>query len=816
MSHPENLHREQLALGRMPSAPNQTNDEANVEEQARQLIDQGKYSEAIELIGDVKGLGSLEATLTSFRSLLPFDKSKKLVETAAEIYRDRAGIQSELGWLRYSDERYDEALVVFDQILTKRPDHAPALQGKIASLRLLRRFQEAGKLLQDNIKNFPNHLGIQSELGWLLFDQNRYDKAAQVFIKVYEKGDSSVLIWIISCFRSQRCFQEAQIWIRKAFQLKPDDVEILNEEGCLCFDQKQYENALNKFEDALRIDPQHEFALSGKIASLRLLRRYEEAEASLERALNSHPKSSGILNERGWLLVDQKKFDRANESFDAAVDLLPNRIALKFSRIAALIAMNDGYRALEFLKDLKETYPGDIEVMDRLGRLYLRRNELKLAENEFQGILKLEPDHLLGLNGLGAVYFNQNRYRDASKTFGRVVEKDPHNALAYTNLARAVIRLEDAPRRRWRPVETSASFRASGESITSTSSRLDQAEGYCKKALKIDSRSADAYGCLGIIAFKRGNLREAKELFQTSIKMDPRQGSYRDLGALYLTMKQHDKAQENLEKALENNKDDAIAHLELGYLYAQTGRTEQAMSEFHQARSIDPNNDEAPRAIATMHLRSHNFDDAEDILRKALKTLDNSRRWQVHLTLCRLLTQKGDETEDTLHYDEALMEAKTAKRLKPEHGDPYFHIGIILGKQKDYRGALKQFRLCLSKNRHHDQADLSKRRVQAHLRKERSGSYFWVGFCVGVLCVSQLVLLWYYFSQNKVTGTILSVLIPVLLSLVMVGFLMPWVIKFKMPGLEVGLVEHKDLVYQGPKGEIGFSKASPTISSGPR
>lgn len=790
-------------------------DDLSIEELAHQLVDQGRYQDAVELF-EVNPLSRLESILTSLRSKLTFVRAKELIETAAKTYPKSPGIQSELGWLYYSNEQYDDALNVFNQSLLIQADHGSALQGKIATLRLLRRFQDANKMLLETADSFPDHLGIQSERGWVLFDQKRYDKASEVFETVYKKGDNSVLKWIISCFRLQRRFQEAQTWMLKAHGLKPNDVEILNEEGWLSFDRKQYENALIRFNHALEIDDRHEFGLQGRIASLRLLRRYAEAEGVLREALRTHPKSTGILIERSWLLIDQNKSLEASESFDAAVNLVPNRMALKFSRIDGLISMDEGYRALELLKELRESYPDDIEIMDRLGRLYLRRNELKNAEGEFQGILKKDATHVLGLNGLGAVYFSYARYADASKIFSRVIQEDPNNALAHTNLARALIRQDAVTKRRWRTREVSQLFRATSvETNPSGFHRLEEAEAHCKKALKIDSKSAHAYGCLGIIAYKRGNLSEAEELFQTSIKMDPQEGSYRDLGALYVVTKQHDKAEENLTKALEINKDDAVAHVELGYLYDQTGKIEQALREFHRAKSLDPNNDEPPRAIATVYMRNNNFDEAEDILRNSLKTLDKSRRWQVHLTLCRLLTQKGDETEESLHYEEALMEAKKAKRLKPEHGDPYFHIGIIMAKQKDYRAALKNLRFCLNKNSHHYEAELSKRRVQAHLRKERSGSYFWVGFCVGVLCVSQLVLLWYYFSQDKVTGTILSVLIPVLLGLVMVGFLMPWVIKFKMPGLEVGLVEQKEPIYQGPKGEVGFSKASATISSGP-
>ena len=785
-----------------------------LEERARSYIDQGLYKKAIEIF-DVANVSVLESIINSIRSKLPFEEVEKIIKVALKDYSKNASIRSELGWLYYSNEQYTEAIGAFDQALETDQNYAPAIQGKTASLRLLRRFRDAQKVLDRVAEGFPEHFGIQSELGWLYFDQKLYDEGLRIFEEVYKKGDSSALKWIVSCARAQRRFPEAEKWILEALQVLPNDVEILNEKGWFHFDQKHYIRALDAFNEALGIDNQHEFALQGKISSLRRNRQFQEAQETLRVASTLHPRSAGILSERGWLFLDQQQNSKAARAFEEAVKLLPNRIALRYSQIEALIAMNRAYEALPALKELEQKFPGDIEIMERLGRFYLRRNDLKSAEKEFRAILDLDEKSLLGLNGMGAVYFSQARYAEATKILRRVVEADPKNPLWYTNLARAVVRQEDFPKPRRRPFEGRQFWERSQESPSSVA-QLNEAEKYCDMALELNPKSADAYGCRGIIEFKRGNLHESEELLQASINLDPQEGSYRDLGALYVVTKQNKEAEEMLKKALEINKDDALAHLELGYLYLQTEKFEEALREFHQAMVIDPNNEEPPTAVATVLMRNQSFDEAESVLRKALRALDKTRQWQIHLSLSRLLIQKGDETEDSQFYDEALREAKLAKRLKPEHADPYYHTGIILAKQKDYRGALKNLRLCLRKNRQHDEAERNIGRVRSHIRRERSGSHFWGGFCVGVLSLSQLILLWYFFSQNRVTATILSILIPVLLGLVVVGFLMPVLIKFKVAGLEVGFSEQKEPIYQGPKGGIGFSVASATISSGPR
>src|SRR6185503_739270 len=160
------------------------------------------------------------------------------------------------------------------------------------------------------------------------------------------------------------------------------------------------------------------------------------------------------------------------------------------------------------------------------------------------------------------------RYADATSTLLRVVEADPNNPIWHTNLARSLVR-HDIVRPRRRSFEAFQFWERSQENRASLP-HVDQAEMYCKKALELDPKSAQAYGCLGIIEFKRGNPHESEELLLNSIELDPEEGSYRDLGALYVMTKRHDEGEAMLMKALEINKDDALAHLELGYLYLQT------------------------------------------------------------------------------------------------------------------------------------------------------------------------------------------------------------------------------------------------------
>jgi tetratricopeptide (TPR) repeat protein len=388
------------------------------------------------------------------------------------------------------------------------------------------------------------------------------------------------------------------------------------------------------------------------------------------------------------------------------------------------------------------------------------------------------------------ISFEQGYYEEAESYFKRVVALVPKDACSHINLAWSLVRQE-------------------------TKSSLDTATILCREALKLEPNLAEAFGCLGNIAFKRGRIREAEAYFLRSIQVNAKGGYYADLGALYIQMGRYDEAKLKLDEALKNNPDDAYAHLEMGDLYLQTEKVKEAIREFRLAGIIDPQNSDSSKAMAIALMEDNKLVEAEKVLRNAIRVLDESKRWELHLTLCRLLTRIGDETNDLQFYEEALKEVSTAIHLKPRHPAPYFHGGIVRFKLEDYRNALNNFRRCLREDEHYLEAELNLRRVRSLLRKEkaRSRASLFASSFLAIIFLTQLIALWILrFRTEKITDMMLTVLVPILLGLMVVAVLLPWLSRLKMTGLEAELTEPapKESLSSGPKGEkIGFSAASP-------
>jgi tetratricopeptide (TPR) repeat protein len=593
------------------------------------------------------------------------------------------------GWQFLCQEQYDKAAEVFDEIFKKEANNLAAFQGKIASLRKKRDFAGANELLAKALSAHPKDPGILSERAWLFVEQQKYDEAISAFDEVLKvkRSDEGIFLWKISLLRSQRHFEEAKKLIEEAGDIFPGSRRIRNELGWLHFYQLNYDEAIESFEEILQQDPNDESALQGQIASFRMKGQYGEATKLANKALSRTSKNPGIYSERGWISFEQGDYEEAGADFNKVLSLIPN---------------------------------------------------------------------------------------------------DP---FAHINLAWSLVRQE-------------------------TDSDLDDAAKHCRQALNLKPNLAEAFGCLGNIAFKRGRIREAEAYFLRSIQVNPQRGHYADLGALYIQMGQYEEAKERLEKALQNNPDDAYARIEMGNFYLQTEKVRDAIREFRSAAVIDPQNPDSIKALAIALMEDDKLIEAEKVLRNAIRVLDESKRWELHLTLCRLLTRIGDETKDVQFYEEALKEVSTAIRLKPQHPAPYFHGGIVRFKLEDYKNALHNFRRSLKEDGDYLEAELNARRVRSLIRREkaRSRASLFATIFLAIIFLTQLIALWILrFRTDKIPDTMLTVLVPILLGLMVVAVLLPWLSRLKMTGLEAELSEPtpKEALPSGPKGEIGFSSASP-------
>jgi tetratricopeptide (TPR) repeat protein len=173
-----------------------------------------------------------------------------------------------------------------------------------------------------------------------------------------------------------------------------EEIAKLIERAWLHYDQKQYEQAIQVFEQVLALEPKNEDALRWRIASLRLLRQFEAAEQALADALGKLPGNVAILNERAWLHYDQAQYEQAIQVFEQVLALEPkNENALRW-RIASLRLLRQFDVAAVQLQQALEKVTTPLtcaSLREEEGWLFYDQDQFEEALKAFEAALTQNP-----------------------------------------------------------------------------------------------------------------------------------------------------------------------------------------------------------------------------------------------------------------------------------------------------------------------------------------------------------------------------------------------------------------------------------------
>lgn len=203
------------------------------------------------------------------------------------------------------------------------------------------------------------------------------------------------------------------------------------------------------------------------------LGRLEEAKVLLARGRAGRPPWS----DRWERELDEYRVSR-NERVQASVK------ALKSGRFD---------QALEILEPLRESYPGDVRVLEQVGVAYFNLGRLDEAEAAFREWIALAPEEPTALQDLSAVHEARGDLPGALELARKAVELNPRQARGHRRLAEVLLRTD-------RPGEALEVYR---------------------EAVRLDPRDPELLLAAGGLAWRQGHRAEADERFRRVRELFP-------------------------------------------------------------------------------------------------------------------------------------------------------------------------------------------------------------------------------------------------------------------------------------------------------
>ncbi|MEX2173004.1 MAG: tetratricopeptide repeat protein [Pirellulaceae bacterium] len=248
--------------------------------------------------------------------------------------------------------------------------------------------------------------------------------------------------------------QARALW-RKSLTLDPEFAEAFFGLGLLALDSDRHEEAAERFEEVARLggeDPRVPVLLA---KSWLLAGRTEAAILILEQHVTTEQTSAEAWELTGQAYLQAQQFDRAAQSFQMAVDALPDMKEAVYGLSRAYAGLGDSQKASFYAERFRQLAEadhartrGDAKAFSErnfaahiaaqthvdAARIYLRRKNVPRAEDLLLRAVLLEPDNTQFLVQLQQSLQARDAHAQAAEVGERIVQLAPQELDQWLNL----------------------------------------------------------------------------------------------------------------------------------------------------------------------------------------------------------------------------------------------------------------------------------------------------------------------------------------------------------------------------------------------
>ncbi len=380
-------------------------------------------------------------------------------------------------------------------------------------------------------------------------------------------------------------------------------------------------------------------------------------------------------------------------------------------------------KAVELAQGLIDRDPDFIAGYAALGKAYERLEEFEKAEEVLRRALERDPDNLSIYSQLARSARERGDHESEAAVYREILEERPHHHATLMALADVQIGRDDMEGGIRTLTEVVAHFPDDSRSMERLGFLHYEAENFSESAmqleavLEVEPEDSEVRFFLGIVRRRLGDDEGAIEAFAAiPVDSDHFAEARTQLAVLYERAGDFGRALQEIEHAVIANPtrprelyaatlrakagdfDGAVAHLEgmllknprddellynLGVVYGEAKRTQEAIEYMERAIEHNPKNASALNWVGyTLAERGSNLDQAEEYIVRALDLrpddgfIIDSLGW-VYYMRARPLFDTGRQEEAKKYVDRALEELLRAQELTG--GDPVVseHLGDI-------------------------------------------------------------------------------------------------------------------------------------------
>lgn len=527
---------------------------------------------------------------------------------------------------------YEEAIIAYSKATEIEPQNATLWDAKAASLCM-------AALITQNESLFNESL-------------DAYDKAIEL-----DPGNTTHQLWKGYALRNMgygstrqeriEALEEALQTFDDILKIEPNNTEAWSGKGVIFDDLAMFANDSSKYNDSLAAyDKAIEFVQTGDNRSL--AQAYEGKAVAL-----SH--MGGDLDKIGKHEEARARYKEAVELYDKVIELDPDFVG-------------------------QEAQQNRAGVLEELGLHEESAAGYKKAMNRLNQSLEKNPKDAGSWVGKGILLREQGYYDEAVSALDNATKIDPEYVLAW---------------------------KIKGSVLSEDLGRSKEALESLDTALGLDPADAQAWRDKGAALYMMGRYEDAIKAYDMAIQMGPESGrAHLGKGDALKVLLRNEEAMKSIDRALEINPNSAEAWGSKGYIFSNMFQSENATLAYEKALHLyEDRLEQNPRdfsawigkgdSIGYMGLVTNNLSSLSK-LNEAVEAFDraieinpgNAKGWFRKGEVLSLVALFGNESDT---YNQSLQALDTALDINPEYAEAWKIKGTTLMDLKRYDESAEAF-----------------------------------------------------------------------------------------------------------------------------